>query len=44
MGVGRGARDRNRRWKAAFQLLVIHVLIYFEEIPDQFVDRIYGMT
>ena len=42
--MGRGPRGRNRWWKAEFQLLVVHVLIHFEEIPDQFIDRIYEMT
>ena len=39
-----GPRDRNRRWKSTFQLLVTHVLVYFKEIPNHFIDRIYGMT
>lgn len=26
------------------QLLATHILVHFKEIPDQFIDRIYGMT
>lgn len=25
-------------------ILSTHILVHFKEIPDQFIDRIYGMT